>query len=69
MEERKQRKRGQRREIVSKNKDLKLIKKAEKKKVNKKVFWSKLQELNNNFAKMKVNKKLNNKKKKIQLCS
>ena len=69
MEERKQRKREQRREIVSKNKDLKLIKKAEKEKVNKKVFWSKLQELNNNFAKMKVNKKLNNKKKKIQLCS
>ena len=54
---------------MSKNKDLKLIKKAEKEKVNKKVFWSKLQELNNNFAKMKVNKKLNNKKKKIQLCS
>ena len=69
MEERKQKKREQRREIVSKNKDLKLIKKAEKEKVNKKVFWSKLQELNNNFAKMKVNKKLNNKKKKIQLCS
>ena len=69
MEERKQRKREQRREIVSKNKDLKLIKKAEKEKVNKKVFWSKLQELNNNFARMKVNKKLNNKKKKIQLCS
>ena len=69
MEERKQRKRERRREIASKTKEPKRIKKAEKEKANEQEFWSKLQELNNNFAKMKGHKKLNNKKKKIQLYS
>ena len=54
---------------MSKNKKFKRIKKAEKEKENKKKLWSKLQELNNNFAKMKEHKKLINKKKKIQLYS
>ena len=69
MEERKQRKKEQRQEIASKNKELKWIKKAEKEKANEKKMWSKLQELINNFAKMKQHKQLNNKKKKIQLYS
>ena len=49
--------------IASKNKELNQIKKARKETSNKKELWSKLQELNNNFAKMKKHKKLNNKKK------
>ena len=48
---------------MAKNKELKQIKKAEKDKRDKKEMWAKLKELNNNFAKMKEQKKLDKKKK------
>ena len=60
------------REIAAKKrrkKELKQIKTAEREKEYKKELWCKLKELNNNFAKMKEHKKLNNKKKKIRLHS
>ena len=69
MEEIKQRKRERRQEIATKNKELKRIKKAEKEMEDKKELWSKLKELNSNFAKMKNQKKLNDKTKKIYLYS
>ena len=69
MEEIKQRKRERRQEIATKNKELKRIKKAEKEMEDKKELWSKLKELNSNFAKMKNQKKLNDKTKKNYLYS
>ena len=69
MEEIKQRKRERRQEIATKNKELKRIKKAEKEMEDKKELWSKLKELNSNFAKMKSQKKLNDKTKKNYLYS
>ena len=69
MEEIKQRKRERRQEIATKNKELKRIKKTEKEMEDKKELWSKLKELNSNFAKMKNQKKLNDKTKKIYLYS
>ena len=69
MEEIKQNKRERRQEIAAKNKELKRIKKAEKEMEDKKELWSKLKELNSNFAKMKNQKKLNDKTKKIYLYS
>ena len=56
MEEKKQKK-EHRCEIVAKNKELRWIKKAEKDKKNKREMWGRLKELNNNFAKMKEQKK------------
>lgn len=53
MEERKQRKRELMWGIAAKNKELKRIKKGEKEKEDGKELWSKLKELNNNFAKIK----------------
>ena len=49
------------------NKELKQIRKAEKEKEDEQELWSRLKELNNNFAKMKEQKKLNNKKKEFYL--
>ena len=51
------------REIAVKNKELRQIKKVEKLKQDKKEMWARLAELNNNFAKMKEQKKLIKKKK------
>lgn len=53
MEERKQRKRELMWGIAAKKKELKRIKKGEKEKEDGKQLWSKLKELNNNFAKIK----------------
>ena len=47
-------------EVAAKDKELKRIKKVEK---NKKDMWARLKDLNNNFAKMKEQKKLDKKKK------
>ena len=58
-------KREQRREIAAKNKELKWIRKVVKEKEDEQELWSRLKELNNNFVKMKEQKKLNNKKKKL----
>ena len=69
MEETKQRKRKRSWETAAKNKELKRIKKAEKEKEDKKELWCRLKELNGNFAKIKEQKKWNNKKKKIHLYS
>ena len=56
----KKKKRNERRhEIMAKKKELRQIKKAEKLKQDKKEVWVRLAELNNNFAKMKDQKKLN----------
>ena len=44
---------------------LKQIKKAGKDKRDKKEMWARLKELNHNFATMKEQKKLDNKKKKL----
>ena len=51
-------KKESRREIAAKNKELKRIKKAEKDKRDEKEMLTRLKELNNNFAKMKEQKKL-----------
>ena len=45
MEERKNRKREQRREIAAKNKELKRIKKEEKNKQDEKELWDRLREI------------------------
>ena len=55
---RKKQKKERRREIAAKNKELKRIKKAEKDKRDEKEMLTRLKELNNNFAKMKEQKKL-----------
>ena len=53
-----------RREIASRNKELKRIKKVEKDKLGERKLWSRSQELNSSFAKMKEAKKqINNKNK------
>ena len=44
--------------MQQKNKELKRIKKAEKEKKDQKELWSRLKELNENFAKMKEHKKI-----------
>ena len=59
----KEEKKERRREIAAKNKELKQIKKAEKNKKDEKEIWARLKELNNNFAKLKEQKKLDKKKK------
>ena len=59
----KQQKKEHRREIVTKNKELEQIKKAEKDKKDEKEMWAILRELNNNFAKIKEQIKLDKKKK------
>ena len=53
--------------MAAENKELKQIRKAEKEKEDEQELWSRLKELNNNFAKMKEQKKLNNKKKEFYL--
>ena len=64
MEEKKQKRKERRSETAAKNKELRQIKKkAEKLKQDKKEIWARLVELNNNFVKMKEQKKLNKKKK------
>ena len=55
------------RNCFKKTKELKRIKKAEKDKRDEKEMWARLKELNSNFAKMKEQKKLDNKKKKLYL--
>ena len=55
------------REKTKKVRELKWIRKAEKEKENEQELWSRFKELNNNFVKMKKQKKLNNKKKKLYL--
>ena len=55
------------RNCFKKTKELKRIKKAEKDKRDEKEMWARLKELNINFAKMKEQKKLDNKKKKLYL--
>ena len=67
MEEKKQKRWEQMWEIAAKNKELKRARKTEKEKEDKEELWSRLKELNNNFAKMKEHKKLNHKKKKLYL--
>ena len=57
MEEKKQKEKNE------DGKELRQIKKAEKLKQDEKETWVRLAELNNNFAKMKEQKKLNKKKK------
>ena len=52
-------KKEHRHEIATKNKELKRIKKAEK---DNKEIWARLKELHNNFAKMKEQKQLEEKK-------
>ena len=69
MEEKKQKRWERMWEIAAKNKELKRARKTEKEKEDKEELWSRLKELNNNFAKMKEHKKLNNKKKKLYLWS
>ena len=61
--EEKNKKKERRYEIAAKNKEFKQIKKAEKDKKDKRGMQGKLKELNNNFAKMKEQKKLEKKKK------
>ena len=56
MEEKKTKKRERRREIAAKNKEFKRIKKTEKDKMDEKEMWTRLKELNSNFAKMKEQK-------------
>ena len=63
MEEKKQQKKEHRHEIATKNKELEQIKKAEKDKKDEKEMWARLRELNNNFAKIKEQIKLDKKKK------
>ena len=58
--EEKNKKKEHRREIAAKNKKLKRIKRAGKDKKDEKEMWVSLKELNNNFAKMKEQKKLDN---------
>ena len=53
----------QRCEIATKNKETKQIKKTEKDKKDKQEMWARLKELNNNFAKIKEQKKPDKKKK------
>ena len=59
MEEKKKLER--RSEIAAKNEELKWIKKKEKDKRNEKEMWVRFKELNNNFAKMKEQRKLDKK--------
>ena len=65
MEERKNRKREQRRDIAAKNKELKRIKKEEKNKQDEKELWDRLREINATYAKIKEIKKQHKKKKLI----
>ena len=51
--------------MQQKNKELKWIKKAEKDKKGEKEMWERLKELNNNFAKMKEQKKFGKRKSSI----
>ena len=60
--EEKNKKKEHRREIAARNKKLKRIKRAVKDKKDEKEMWARLKELNNNFAKMKEQKKLDKKK-------
>ena len=60
--EEKNKKKEHRREIATKNKKLKRIKRAGKDKKDEKEMWVRLKELNNNFAKMKEQKKFDKKK-------
>ena len=55
------------RNCFKKTKELKRIKKAEKDKRDEKEMWARLKESNINFEKMKEQKKLDNKKKKLYL--
>ena len=56
--QREMKKRKQKRqEIAAKNKELERISKVEKGEENEKELWSRLKEANNNFAKMKEEKK------------
>ena len=55
------------REKTKKARELTWIRKAEKQKEDEQELWSRFKELNNNFVKMKEQKKLNNKKKKLYL--
>ena len=65
MEEKKQKSREEKsKKLRQKNKELKRIRKAEKEKEYEEELWSRLKELNNNFAKVKEQKKLNNTKNK-----
>ena len=59
----KQQQKEHRRETAAKNKELEQIKKAEKDKKDEKEMWARLRELNNNFAKIKEQIKLDKKKK------
>ena len=52
-------------EIGTKNKELTWIKKTEKDKREEKEMWARLKELNHNLEKMKEQKTLDNKKKKL----
>ena len=56
-------KRERRQKIAAKNQELKRINKVAKYKRDKKEIWARLKELNHNFAKMKEQKNLDNKKK------
>ena len=60
-------KREHRCETAAKNKELKRIKKSEKDKRDEKEMWARPKELNSDFAKMKEQQKLDNKKKKLYL--
>ena len=59
----KKRERECRRKIAANSKELKRIKKAEKDKRGEREIWARLKELNSNFAKVKGQKNLDDKRK------